>query len=305
VKNLDFLGKQHYLYYNIQNEDGTLDYYAQINLYEYFTTQNIGRKLKYTESDSTYFIYISKDATFNNKILNVFLNGYFESYKIEETEFRSSKPMLYTIHRQTVDVKNQKASQWGNKAKHFLTGYIAYSMFIPRSSDPLSCNATSEFNYAKTHAFDIGIRYKYNVCKWYAIGGNFEYGITKFHIQDNRRYIRAPEIGLKYDKFVENKFRLEFFQRFRLATTSFGQVYFDLGIFGDATVSRKQKTLSKDKRTGKTYKITSPARLTNQIFDYGAKVRLGYGFVAIFAQYNDYLYFDNRINVGIELSIPY
>jgi len=85
VEKLNFLEKPHYLFYNIQNEDGTLDYYTQINLYDYFTSKNTSKTL-YNAADSTYYILLTTDSTLNNKTLNVFFNGYFESYKIEETQ---------------------------------------------------------------------------------------------------------------------------------------------------------------------------------------------------------------------------
>ena len=303
VKELDFLAKKQYLYYNIQNQDGTLDYYAQIDLYDYFAKKNTPTTLKYTASDSTYFIFITKDSSLNNKTLNVFFNGYFESYKMEETQSYSQgyKPM---IRYYTVDVKNQKPSKWGYKATHSITVYMAYSMFVT--------NSFHIYNYAKSHAFEIGIRYKYNVCKWYAVGGNFEYGIKKMHYKINNNTFYQVFSGytytLKYNKVVDNLFRLEFFQRFRLASTSLGDVYFDLGGYGGICVSSRQETLWKHGDTKNIYNWKE-----SNFPNYGIKVRFGYGILAIFTQcelsggykYKPNLWWRDRFSLGIELRIPH
>ena len=304
VDKLDFL-KIPYLYYNIQNEDGTLDYYTQIDLYQYYTMWG-------TEN---YDIVIKENTSLGNKILNVSLNGYFESYKIEKTEKKSMRYLYY--HKPLfVVVQSQKPSKWGYKAKHFMTGYMAYSMFVP------STLYSDYYNYAKSHQFDIGIRYKYNVCKWYAIGGNFEYGIKKLHYNTDLwsywgytkfpvSFERLPII--KYDKLVTHKLNLEFFQRFRLAAVSLGDIYLDLGIYGTVNLSSKNKILREETIWTEPYKI----RITYntkapQLFEYGVKARLGYSFIAMFVQYrlpetNFWLkrgYVD-LFSLGVEISIPY
>jgi hypothetical protein len=303
VEKLDFL-KIHYLHYNIQNEDGTLDYYAQINLYEYYTREN----------KTNYDIVIKKGSALNNKTINVFFNGYSESYKIEQLVILDKNFSYLTGGCQTkylfmaVDVKNQQPSKWGYKAKHFMTGYIAYSMFVPHHW---------LYNYAKSHNFDIGIRYKYNINKWYAIGGNLEYGITKLHYDidmfsdDYLRImfpVREKLPTIKYDKLVTNKINLEFFQRFNLGVTSFGNIYFDLGVYGGINISSKHKALYKYD----DYKEKHISKYNHPSLEYGLKTRLGYGAVAIFAQYqlsNNSMRFRrhyvNRLSLGVELSIPW
>ena len=317
VEKLDFLRKKHYLFYNIQNEDGTLEYYALFDLYNCYTRD----ECRYTENcpalvmatDSTYKIGIIKDSEWNNKILNVFLNGYFESYKIEDVK-KSQKSITNYRSPSFIDVKNQKTSKWGYKAKHFMTGYVAYSMFVPPSDI-----RKEWYNFAKSYTIDIGIRYKYNVCKWYAIGGNLEFGITEIHLKKDQYYFHSPIIPLspKYNKWVGSVINLEFFQRFNLGVTSFGNIYFDLGIYGSANVSGKQIMvwdMSVSSSIWGTHQSTYKAR--TEFFGYGIRARLGYGPLAIFAQYglpnnelHNTLLYDNVgfhvFSLGIELSVPY
>ena len=297
VEKLDFLEQQHYLFYNIQNENGTLEYYTQINLYDYYTQVNRGKNKDYS-------IVINKNSILKDKTLNVFLNGYLESYKIEGTEFSKrniSRPYPNVL---SVDVKKQTPSKWGYKAKHFMTGYMAYSMFAPTTK-------YSYFNFAKSHSFDLGIRYKYNVCKWYAVGGNLELGITKYHYNNNRvvyySQMPFPFSTPKYIKNVMTQFNLEFFQRFRLATNRFGDVYFDLGGYGNVTVSGKNKILYKyEDSNGNVFKTKNINDVHYDLFGYGVKVRFGYGFLAVFAQYDfSNSRFNDLIKLGIELSIKY
>ena len=304
---LDFL-KINYLFYNVQEENGTLDYYTQIDLYQYYTMRG----------SENYDIVIKKDSTLNNKTLNVFLNGYFESYKIEETERYDAKyTFLYARSRGSrlisVNVQNQKTSKWGYKAKHFMTGYMAYSMFLPLPAKVWG----HHYNYAKTHRFDIGFRYKYNVNKWYAIGGNLEYGVTKIHHKAGDENFLWAYYGyelywdifhdLTSNKIVCHKFNLEFFQRFNLGTTSFGNIYFDFGIYGGITASSKGKLLWNIKEDNymieEIYKIEPP--LLMDIFTCGIKARLGYGCFALFTQFDTDFFLYRTVGVGIELSIPY
>jgi subtilisin family serine protease len=319
VEKLDFL-KMQYLFYNIQNEDGTLDYYTQINLYQYYIRQD-------SKNGINYDIVIKKDLTLNNKTLNVFLNGYFEAYKIENTTIRHKfiLPSKEFCCINSVDVKNQKQSQWGYKAKHFMTIYAAYAMFAPLPSSYFK----HHYNYAKTNRFDIGIRYKYNVCKWYAIGGNLEYGITNIHYKaDDETFLDKTffdeifldeeygyelDYSLKSNKIVSHRFNLEFFQRFNLGVTSFGNFYFDLGIYGGITASSKGKILwnidwyeieEKYEIDPNWFGYLSVYGIKGG-FGYGVKARLGYGCLALFAQYDNDVLLHRTISIGAEFSIPY
>jgi hypothetical protein len=307
IEKLDFL-QIPYLFYNIQNENGTLEHYVQIDLYKYYTN---GERTNYD-------IVLKIGSSLKNKTLNVSLNGYFESHKIETTRYGSSyvNYFLRSEPFMIVDVKEQQPSKWGYKAKHFMTGYMAYSMFLS--------NGYGYYNCAKSHRFDIGIRYKYNVNKWYAVGGNLEYGIRKLHyntdilwVYGDLRFpfsVREKLPTIKYDKLVTHKINLEFFQRFNLGTTSFGNIYFDLGIFGDVNLSSKNKILWEEeiwgtiRKTKTTYKVELPKR-----FGYGVKARFGYGALAIFAQwqlphivsYKLKPYHDSWLSLGVELSVPW
>jgi len=195
-------------------------------------------------------------------------------------------------------------------------------MFIPTSPevyyvDTFGYADIDRFNFAKSHSFDIGFRYKYNACKWYGIGFNFEWGVTKFHHKKygmwiNSNYGRNVEAKVKYNKYVSHNFNLEFFQRFRLASVSLGDVYFDLGVFGGFTLPTRNKIFYKieieewwliDKRKETHWENTMH-------LNYGVKARLGYSFIALFAQYDfhtfDLIIIDSRaVKLGIEVSIPY
>ncbi|MCL2132173.1 MAG: S8 family serine peptidase, partial [Lentimicrobiaceae bacterium] len=304
---LDFL-KINYLFYNVQDENGTLDYYTQIDLYQYYTTRG----------SENYDIVIKKHTSLNNKTLNVFLNGYFESYKIEETERYDAKyTFLYArsggSRLISVNVQNQKPSKWGYKAKHFMTGYVAYSMFLQPSD-----MRKEWYDYGKSRIWNFGVRYKYNVNKWYAIGGNLEYGVAK--INDLRENYLHLLISLppKYNKWVSGVINLEFFQRFNLGVASLGSIYLDLGIYGSASVLNKQKLLwdaSVLRSIQGTHQHQSTYKEIPEVFGYGVRARLGYGFVAMFAQYGlannvlhsyyDYRYHADAFSLGIELSIPW
>ena len=315
IEKLDFL-KRPYLFYNIQNEDGTLYYYTQINLYDYYT----GRAKTSTEIN----VVLEKHrAELNNKTLNIFLNGYSETHKIENYDNAHKSLNKYFPYRCNsnsfyVDVANQKPSKWGYKAKHFMTGYVAYSMFLPKKDFDFS-PLPPFYNYAKSYAFDIGFRYKYNVCKWYAVGGNLEVNIKNISIEAGYvNYSLLPFYNLFYrpksNTTTMYQLNLEFFQRFNLASTSLGNIYIDLGGYGGISGLGKNEIIWKEKES----KIKAIYKIRDPYFDFAVKARLGYGILAVFAQYTltpqgyfadpnysrRFMVF-SPYSLGVELSINY
>ena len=295
-----------------------MDSYVQINLYNSFREWE-GRSPYVLKTDTAYYILVNTNfSEGKNKTLNVFFNGYYESYKIEPSESFSKSVKYFRPY--FVDVKNQTPSKWGYKAKHFMTAYMAYSMFVPTNPEVYQVDTfgyadIDEFNFAKSHCFDLGFRYKYNVSKKYGIGINFEWGVTKLHAKSYGTWIDIGygypvDAEVKYDKYVRHNFNLELYQRFRLASLSIGDVYFDLGGFGGFTLPTKNKMLCEyeDEFGVHQQKEISWSKVMD--LNFGLKARLGYSWVALVAQYDfytiDLVIIDSRaLKLGVELSIPY
>ena len=125
-------------------------------------------------------------------------------------------------------------------------------------------------------------------------------------------YDRTVIAEVKYNKYVSHYFNLEFFQRFRLASVSLGDVYFDLGIYGGFTLPTRNKIFYKIEI--EEWGVIDKQKETHweNVMDlnYGVKVRFGYSFAAIFAQYelsSPHIMIINSpaVKLGIELSVPY
>jgi subtilisin family serine protease len=317
------------LFFNIQNENGTLSNYSQIDVNLSYA------KNLYPVLDATYneihsysngkIIEISKKGLNENQILNVFYQNYYESYHlnsektVSDTTFSKNIKDYRIIIPPIVDVKKQEKniSKWGYNAKHYMTGYVAYSMFIPILFEEKN---DFPFIYQKSYDFDFGIRYKYNICKWYALGANLEFGISKYSLEKDFIDLypimffpgyRYSDIDIK-NKLILNNFNLEFFQRFSILNCcSIGSMYLDLGIYGTVTVANKFR--QKIYLEADDIKIEKTGRLNMEKLSYGVKARFGYSFVAVYGQFrlskNDnenYSYHVSfpRFSVGVELSIP-
>ena len=292
--------KTNYLFYNIQNENGTLDFYIQINL----------NNDEYSNLSNQKNIIIQKNTQLENKTLNIFYNGYYKSMKINNINpkyiINKYPKRDYASYPVSVDVKNQQASKFGNKANYWITGYIAYSMFLPDNN--------SDFRTGKSHTFDLGLRYKYNVCKKYNLGLNVEYSNSRIALAKSNLSFsenifnlnwNEENVKIEYNKVRFNRFNLEFYQRLNLASTSLGVLYFDLGVYGSAGVSSNNYIKWKYEDT----KLEGKTGLNSEKLNYGLRTRIGYGVIAATVQYrlsdnfND-MFKVPKFNVGVELCLP-
>lgn len=303
---------ENYLWYNIQNEDGTLKYYAQIKIKN--NTNNI------SDTSAKQEILIDKSDFNGNKTLNIFYNNYFQSYKPKKTNNNIENSFLSDIKSAnnyavlSVNVKNQeeKISKWGNFSKHYMTGYFSWSMYIPTTF----MEKNYSVKYGKSIDYNFGFRYKYNICSWYSIGTNLEIGGQSFSLTKERLDFSPADIPPYDSKIEKNKFvtfrtNLELYQRFNFLKGGTGCLFLDLGIYGG--VSSWGKVKQEIKFEASKISLSKEQKLNNELFDYGVRARFGYSWFALYAQYkiaNNYYNKDYffialpKLSVGFELSIP-
>ena len=300
-----------YLFYNIQNPDGKIVYYYQVDLStlkeqpENERIVKINGLLKYEQS------------------LNVFYKGYYKSVKSDKKFYvgdYSIAPITTFVGKSLdfngnhVTVEKQKRSKWGYNTKHFLIPYFGFSFIVPFEKYD-----NDEFELKKTVSTSInyGLKYKYGICKWYGIGANlgFSHNIYRLNSFNRINYVQPDLLSAveppsdcknKYNKLYTNALDLEFFQRFRLVPTSLTDAHIDMGIYGawEFSAHYKQRWTSSYTDILQNTKINTNRERLN----YGVRLRIGYELVEIFAQYRLSNYFTGiqdlpRLNVGIQIML--
>lgn len=300
------------LFYHIENENGVLDFYTQIVL---------NNDLAYA-NDSEYDDYVGVDKTLllGNKTLRVFYKGYVDIYKLSEEELISvnsrfsenNNNLLYKYYNHKLivakDVTKQKISNYGINSKYYLHLYVSCGMFLKSKIEGYS------LEYNKSNSFNIGLRYKYNLKKYYAIGANIEIGKTRydtkgFPISEVSYYepINLPSTyKLEYSRVDMSVINLEFYQRIRLLSTRMLGMggWLDLGIYGTYMYYNKYS----EKYVAESL-IINKVNLNSDNINWGLRVRFGYGILAMYGQYRISNIFERiselpKFSIGLELSLP-
>ncbi|MDR2009853.1 MAG: S8 family serine peptidase [Bacteroidales bacterium] len=291
------------LFYHIENSNGVLDYYTQIDL------------VPWTENN----IKIKKSELYPDKTLTVLYDGYVSSYKLDEkdiTEIEYAKdnniknPRYISGNRAflATDVTNQTQSRHGVNSKYSYSLYISYGMMLPSNIDEYSVK------YGKSNNFIVGLRYKYNIKKWYNLGCALEYNKTNYFVKDfpstviNPGFLQSDmNTNIDKQKFNIGGLNFEIYQRFRFLAggmPGFG-LYLDTGIYGNWAFKNEYT----DSYKVSDIKYNRKALLKSGDFNCGARVRLGYEILAIYGQYRftDILQGITdlpKFSMGLELTIP-
>ena len=193
----------------------------------------------------------------------------------------------------------------GPNLKHFSHTYINYGSIIGSTSN--------DMEIGKSYEFSSGLRYKYKVSGFYALGFNLSYNMQSFRIK-NPNFIS----GIFYDKekLVLNNFEIELYNRFNFGKR--GNVigkYIDIGAYGNyAFVTKHYLRINNEDDPLATSKFTEiinrKLEYTNSI-NYGITARVGWEWFALYGKYrfSDIINSTSlmgempRLTVGVELSI--
>jgi len=297
-----------YLFYNIQDKDGKIVYYNQVNL----------SSLK-NESKNDRIVKIDGRLKYEQS-LNVFYNGFYQNYKDNKNFYIGSNSVApittfvgkthnYDVKVTPIVVERQKQKKWGYNTKNFLIPYIGFGFVVPFEK-----HSYFDVKPAQSVYTDYGLKYKYGVCKWYGIGTNFGlshtiYRLNSFdsisNVTTNFVQVVIPtEQKNKYNKLYVNALDLEFFQRFRLVPTMFTDVHIDLGIYGAWEFSARYE----QKWTTNASDVLQNTIIKQIPLNYGVRMRIGYEIVEFFAQYRISNYFNDiqdlpKLNVGLQIML--
>ena len=284
------------IFFHIQRKDSTLIAYENL----------------YFQEESANELKINKSALYKNNILRVYYEGYVESYTLSEEAIKQmetpniensnkkTESPLFVLNSFSKDYKTPiKLSKYGINAKHSVQAYLSWG-FVFFDKDII----ISDFWYGKSNGFNVGLRYKGNVSKWYSLGIGLEYSKIDlfYHKIIYSELIPVEDYKLMTSKISNNCFNVELYQRFRLFPTERSGMgcYLDLGIFIGFPINNFYTIKYKIDNKLVTEKIKN-----SNYFNSGLRARLGY---ELFSLYVDMILMDNIYpfyNLGLQFTIPF
>ncbi|HOZ30178.1 MAG TPA: S8 family serine peptidase [Bacteroidales bacterium] len=282
------------LYYHIRTDDGIIEFYEHIEFYH----QSEKKDIK-----------IKKSALYGSKILAVHSNGYTEEYKSND-----SKPAEKIIESPTVLNEHYAwlskipeldlPKKFGVNAGFYIHPYFSFSNIIP----PVP--GGYDIKYFNSGSYNLGVRFKQNILKWYSLGVNLDWNTSKLRLKDFTDWQTVYDYS-EYkakEKFSYGGLCLEFYQRFRLLPSGmfgFG-LFWDIGIYGQWIVGA---SYDYKYETEKIVIKSSEPYTGYEKFHYGIRTRIGYGVLSAYAQYrlSDFVldvYEIPKLEAGFELAIP-
>jgi subtilisin family serine protease len=285
---------QQKIYYHIRNKTGQIEFYEHIEYYHQAENKAIS---------------INKSALNGGKILSVYSNGYTEEFFSDDSNSPQNiieSPSVLNEHYAWLSKipAIDKPSKFGVNAGFIIQPYFSFSHFVP------SVPVDYDLSYYKSGSYNLGLRYKQNIVKWYSLGCNFEWSSS------NIRLLNFVDCHTVYgfvsykakEKFFFHSLNFEIYQRIRLLPSGllgFG-LFWDAGIYGQYIMG-----------AGYYYKIKTESTVieSKQSFvdfvqpHYGIRTRIGYGVLSIYAQYrlSDFIlesYDIPKLEAGFEITIP-
>lgn len=273
------------IFYHIEQTNGALSTYENIQ----FT---------YASDDTLkiYKSYLNKEG-----VLRIYFKGYVEKFTLNdediqamEDEKMNKKAWTYVPNGFFSDRRGLKSpSTYGVNAIHYVHPYVSWGFIVP--------SGLSRFiHYGKSQSFNVGVRYKGNIRKWYSMGVSIDYSNSNIHF-------KCPIIWVfKKDQISMHSLNLEFYQRFRLFPTEglgFG-CYVDLGVFGTWDFANRRIRMYEIPEYNT--EVVQTTKLNNAL-GWGFRGRFGYGIISVYAQtyYSNYyagLFRD--LEIGVQLIVP-
>ena len=291
------------LFYNIQNGDGTLDFYDVKRLGTSFLVD--GHDL--IDSNKIYFS-IPKIMLENGQTVNMWYGNQYAQYVMGKDKVDAADTAI------TLGESNMRSDfrAYGNTAipekdifKHrkkmysyefvLNTSFMLPTMWPPQGynqgKDGVSRSFTFSFvnNWQLARVYGLGFRVGFG-SSWYSLHhftpfAHYDHYEPNYWVLPGYNYATIKKHNLK-----TTKFDLELFQRFILANISKSQCYIETGVFGEWITGARVKTkMVRDNGTGKDVDVHIERRYAlNDMHKLDCGVRLRVGFTKICAIYGQY-----------------
>jgi hypothetical protein len=234
------------------------------------------------------------EGIFNMKLLH-FIYIFFLT--IESAVFGQEVIMNKSVSKEMFNMKN------GPNTHRYTHAYFSLSSFIKTSvtqADP---------KYPGSLQYCLGLRTKYKLAEWYALGYELEYRLSNF------RYAKVHDNLPVHDKdrILTHSLALSLFQRLNFDKRgNYIGKFMDMGAYGEFPFIKNNILIDNVDTlfSGQQKLVLSHLKFMNS-FNYGVSARLGYNRVVLFAAYrisdifkSSYKRMDlPRLNVGLQIGI--
>jgi len=191
----------------------------------------------------------------------------------------------------------------GPNTNRFTHVFLSLSSFIKTSGNQVG------LKYPGSLQIGLGLRTKYKITEWYAIGYEFEYRLSNFRYANSHDSLPFHET----DKILTHSFALSSFQRINFDKRgNYIGKFLDMGVYGELPFSKSNILIDNADTLGSSQQklVLSKLKFMNA-FNYGVCVKLGYNRIVLFAIYRlsdifkpSYNRMDlPRLNVGLQLGV--
>ena len=285
------------LFYNIQNGDGTLDFYDVKRLGTSFLVD--GHDL--IDSNKIYFS-IPKIMLENGQTVNMWYGNQYAQYVMgkdkvaaADTAITLGESIMHSDFRGCGSAAKPEKGIFKHRKKMYSyefvlnTSFMLPAMWAPtgniHTTDRVSRSLSFSFvnNWQVARVYGLGFRLGFG-SSWYALRDYTDPQGSNMFIQPVL-YPNPDEI-IKKHNLKTTQFDLEFTQRFILANISKSQCYIEAGVFGDWITGSRLKTKTQlDKHTFTHVERRYYRDGLNKL-DCGVRLRVGFTkFCAIYGQY--------------------
>ncbi|MCR4737649.1 MAG: S8 family serine peptidase [Bacteroidales bacterium] len=285
------------LFYNIQNGDGTLDFYDVKRLGTSFLVD--GHDL--IDSNKVYFS-IPKSMLENGQTVNMWYGNQYAQYvmgkdKVDaaDTAITLGESIMHSDFRGCGSAAKPEKDIFKHRKKMYSyefvlnTSFMLPAMWTPtgniHTTDRVSRSLSFSFvnNWQVARVYGLGFRLGFG-SSWYALRDYTDPQGSNMLIQPVL-YPNPDEI-IKKHNLKTTQFDLEFTQRFILANISKSQCYIEAGVFGDWITGSRLKTKTQlDKHTFTHVERRYYREGLNKL-DCGVRLRVGFtNRCAIYGQY--------------------
>ena len=289
------------LFYNIQNGDGSLEYYDVLSLG--LRIGDVGEKY-FIDSNKVYF-GISKDLIENGQTVNFWYGNQYAQYvngkdkvAVADTAITFGMSDMHSDFRSCGSSAKPEKDIFNRKPKRYSGNLVLNASFMlptmwppqgyNQGKDGVSRSLSFSFvnNWQLARVYGLGFRVGFG-SSWYSLHhfNTFDYYWPNYSVLPGYNYAKIKKHNLK-----TTKFDLELYQRFILANVSMSQLYLETGVFGEWITGARVKTkMVSDNGTGKDVDVHIERRYAlNDMHKLDCGVRLRFGFTNICAIYGQY-----------------
>lgn len=320
------------LFFNIANGDGTLYKYnegryisSSGNFYNYNGQKFVfvGNCIKFgdktiiindslpvdTSVTELYVYYFPKSELIDGQTMNFWYRGQYAKYTLNKDVLPKKKlpedaiSLSSDYYSEEIIVDSDEDSSlfpklFRHKDKKFNLSLVLNTSFILPPLWSATGNLYHTNRFSRTLSFSFVNNFK--VTKMFDMGFRLGFGSSWYAMQDVDPAVETmPDFEIVKNNLKTSQFDLEYYLRFNVAKYSYGNLYFDLGVYGDWVTGSRYKFKAENGKQSQNFVEKKYMRGEINKLDCGARVRFGLtNSIAVFGQYRITSMFQKDTNLN-------